>query len=216
MFFVPDLPVLAAFSLAAWLLAATPGPDMTLFLSRTLNDGRAAGVASFAGASTGTLIHTALAVLGVSAIIAASATAFTVLKLVGAAYLFWMAVHAIWRGSSLSMPRVRGESARRVSLKRAYMAGIGINLLNPKIVLFFMTFLPQFVTASDPYAAHKMAFLGVFFLVICAPPMVALIFAAERFSEALTRNPRISRVIDYVFGTVFAVFAVRILMQQSR
>ncbi len=214
--FIPDPPVLVAFALAAWLLAATPGPDMTLFISRTLHSGRAAGLVSLAGASTGTLVHTALAVLGVSAIIAASATAFTVLKLVGAAYLLWLAVEAVWKGSSFSMPEAGERGTRVVSLKRAFLTGIGINLLNPKIVLFFMTFLPQFVSADDPFAARKMAFLGVFFVVICAPPLVALIFTAERFSSALSRNPRIGRAIDYLFGTVFAVFAVRILFEESR
>lgn len=214
--FLPDLPVIAAFTLAAWLLAATPGPDMTLFLARTLSSGRAAGLMSLAGASVGTMVHTALAVLGVSAVIAASASAFTVLKLAGAAYLLWLAVEAVWKGSSFTPPDQAKRSVRKVSLKRAFMAGIGINLLNPKIVLFFMTFLPQFVSAHDPYAAQKMAFLGFYFVLICAPPLVVLIFAAERFSAALSRNPRIARIIDYLFASVFAVFAVRILFEEGR
>lgn len=214
--FLPDLPVVLAFTLAAWLLAATPGPDMTLFLARTLNSGRAAGLMSLAGASTGTLVHTALAVLGVSAIIAASAAAFTVLKLAGAAYLLWLAVEAIWKGSSFTPPARARKGDRKVSLKRAFMAGIGINLLNPKIVLFFMTFLPQFVSADDPHAAQKMAFLGLYFVVVCTPPLVVLIFAAEKFSAALARNPRIGRIIDYLFASVFAVFAVRILFEEGR
>jgi threonine/homoserine/homoserine lactone efflux protein len=214
--FLPDLPVILAFTLAAWLLAATPGPDMTLFLARTLSSGRAAGLMSLAGASTGTMVHTALAVLGVSAIIAASATAFTVLKLAGAAYLLWLAVEALWKGSSFTPPDQAKKGRRVVSLKRAFMAGIGINLLNPKIVLFFMTFLPQFVSVDDPQAAQKMAFLGLYFVVVCAPPLVVLIFAAEKFSAALSRNPRIGRIIDYLFASVFAVFAVRILFEEGR
>ncbi|MEL6750514.1 MAG: LysE family translocator [Pseudomonadota bacterium] len=213
MAFIPELSVIAAFTLAAWLLAATPGPDMTLFLSRTLSSGRAAGLMSLAGASTGTLVHTTLAVLGVSAIIAASATAFTVLKLAGAAYLLWLAIEALWKGSSFTPPD--GGERKAVTLKRAFLSGIGINLLNPKIVLFFMTFLPQFVSAADPAAAQKMAFLGVLFVVVCAPPLVVLIFAAERFSAALARNPKIARVIDYLFASVFAVFAVRILLEEG-
>ena len=214
MAYIPDLPVLVAFTLAAWLLAITPGPDMTLFLSRTLGQGRAAGIASLTGAAAGTLVHTALAVLGISAIVAASQTAFLVLKIIGALYLAWLAIDAIRSGSTFRLDEKR--IARRVSLKRAFMAGLGVNLLNPKIVLFYMTFLPQFVAAGDPYLSQKMIFLGLLFVVVTYPVMLAMILTAERFAHALKSHPRIARGIDYLFASVFGIFAVRILLEEGR
>lgn len=211
--FVPTLPVILAFSAASLVLSITPGPDMTLFLGRTLASGPRAGLASLLGASTGCLVHTCAAVLGISALLAASPLGFWVLKIVGALYLMWLAFQAIRYGSTFTMEKNKSPSA---SLMRDYVKGIGINMLNPKVVIFFITFLPQFVSASDPYAWQKMLFLGVFFVVLTVPPMVVMIFMADRFSASLQRNPKATRIIDYVFGTIFAAFAIRILMVQTR
>ena len=101
--FIPSLPVLGAFLFASIALALTPGPDKTLFLSRTIAQSRLAGLASMAGATTGVLVHTVLVVVGLSALIAASATAFFALKVVGAAYLLWLAIDAIRNGSGFSL-----------------------------------------------------------------------------------------------------------------
>src|SRR4029079_3547483 len=101
--FVPDLPVLAGYTVAAVILGLTPGPDMTLFLSKTVSQSRAAGLAAFAGANTGLVIDSARVSAGLSALLAASATAFTILKIVGAIYLAWLAFDAIRNGSSFSL-----------------------------------------------------------------------------------------------------------------
>jgi threonine/homoserine/homoserine lactone efflux protein len=103
MTFLPDPETLAAYSIACLILCITPGPDMSLFLQRTITAGRAAGIASTLGASAGCLVHTAVAAVGLSAVIAASPTAFLVLKIVGAGYLAWLAVDAIRNGSSLNV-----------------------------------------------------------------------------------------------------------------
>src|SRR5215213_1150288 len=103
MTFLPDLAVLLAYSLACFVLFITPGPDMSLFLAKTVAGGRRAGMASMIGAMTGCCVHTLLAALGLSALLAASATAFTVLKVVGALYLLWLAVDAVRNGSALNL-----------------------------------------------------------------------------------------------------------------
>ncbi|TFF25676.1 LysE family translocator [Jiella endophytica] len=214
MTFIPDLSTLLAFSLACFVLTITPGPDMTLFLGRTLAGGRAAGIAAFAGASTGSLIHTTLAAVGLSALIAASPEAFLVLKIGGAGYLIFLAIQAIRSGSTFKLD-AKGEK-KAPTLKANWLTGIGINLSNPKIILFFVTFLPQFVDAGDPHAGQKLFFLGLYFIVFATPFSLAMIFAADKLSAALRRRPKITRTVDWIFASVFSVFAVKILMTQGR
>jgi len=212
MLFLPTPEVLAAFTLAALLLIVTPGPDMTLFLGETLRAGRARGFAAMLGASTGLMVHSLLAAFGLSALLAASATAFTVLKIVGAAYLVWLAVQAIRHGSALTVAPGAGE---RRPLLRVFALGLGVNLLNPKIVMFFLTFLPQFVSASDPDASPKLLFLGLYFLALAIPTCALMIVAAERFTGAIRRSPRVMRVIDWGFASLMGAFAVKLLFARG-
>ena len=212
MSFLPTPEVLAVFTLASLLLIVTPGPDMTLFLGETLRAGRARGFAAMLGASTGLLVHSLLAAFGLSALLAASSTAFTALKVVGAAYLVWLAVQAIRHGSALTVPPGTGE---RRPLLGVYALGLGINLLNPKIVMFFLTFLPQFVSASDPQASTKLLFLGLYFLVLGVPSCALMILVAERFTGAIRRSPKVMRVIDWAFASLMGAFALRLLFARA-
>lgn len=214
MTFLPDLPTLLAFTLAALVLTITPGPDMTLFLGRTLSQGRAAGFAAMLGASAGIVVHTSLAAFGISALIAASPEAFLALKIVGAAYLVFLAVQAIRSGSSLQLEA--GSGGRRHGMTANWLTGLGINLLNPKIILFFVTFLPQFVSVGDANAAGKLFFLGLYFIALAIPIAAAMILAADRFATALKRRPAVMRGIDWLFASVFSAFAIKILMTQGR
>jgi len=210
---IPDASVLAAYSLACFVLFATPGPDMSLFLSRTMAGGRSAGIASMLGASVGSLIHTALAAIGLTAVIAASPSAFMGVKVLGAAYLAWLALDAIRNGSALNVREGRREES---SFLRVFWMGVMINMSNPKVILFFVTFLPQFVSADDPQASAKLAFLGVYFVVFSAPLCVLMILGAERVVGLLKQRPRVMRLIDYLFATVFGAFAARILLTEGR
>lgn len=212
--FLPTTATLLQFAIATIVIAITPGPDMTLFVGRALSEGRAAGFACMIGAMTGIVIHTALVALGLSALIVASPQAFFVLKLVGALYLVWLAYQAIRHGSAFSPGT--GETRAKRSFFANWATGLGINLLNPKIILFFMTFLPQFVSASDPDAPAKLFFLGALFIPLSLPITVPMVIAADSFSALLKRSPRVTRVIDYVFAGVFSAFALRILMTQTR
>lgn len=211
--FLPDLSTMIAYSIACFILFITPGPDMSLFLAKTVQGGRRAGIASMAGATAGCLVHSLAAAFGLSALIAASATAFTVLKIVGALYLLWMAYDAIRNGSALT---IRGENQTEEPLSRTFWLGVGMNLSNPKVVLFFITFLPQFVSAGDPEAASKLLFLGLYMIVFTFPLCILLITVAERFIDTLRANPRLMRGIDYSFAGVFAYFAVHVLRTGAR
>ena len=210
--FVPTLAVLAAYAAAVVALTFTPGPDMTLFLGKAVTQGRAAGMAAMLGASTGILVHTTLVAIGLSALLAASATAFFVLKVVGALYLLWLAVEAVRRGSGLNLDAARPQPGE--TLFRVWLKGLAVNLLNPKIIMFFVTFLPQFVDAGDPHAAGKLLFLGVVFVVIATPISIVMIASASRLAHLLKRSPRVMRTVDWLFAGVFGAFAVRLLLTQ--
>jgi len=211
--FVPETAVLLAYSAACLVLFITPGPDMSLFLAKTVAGGRAAGIAAFSGAALGCVVHSLLAAFGLSALIAASPTAFLALKIIGAAYLLWLAVDAVRNGSSLN---VRAGQAARVPFWPTFALGLTVNLTNPKVVLFFVTFLPQFVQADDPHAAAKLLFLGIYFVVFSFPLGVLMVLGAERVVSSLKARPRLLRAIDWLFAGVFSAFALRILATQAK
>jgi threonine/homoserine/homoserine lactone efflux protein len=202
-----------AYSIACFVLFITPGPDMSLFLSRTIAGGRWAGIASVTGSTIGCAVHSILAALGISALIAASPSAFLILKIVGAVYLLWLAIDAVRNGSSLN---VRPDAHVRTSHWRTLIRGILVNLSNPKIVLFYITFLPQFVQAGHPHAWAQVFFLGVFFLVATYPLAILMILGAERVVTTLKARPAVMRAIDWLFAGIFGAFAVKILTTQAR
>jgi len=211
--FLPTLPVFLAFTAAAFVLTITPGPDMTLFLGRALNHGRAAGLIAMFGAATGVVIHTLLAAFGISALIAASPTGFFILKVCGAIYLLWLAIQAIRSGSSFTLDE---KKTKKASFMNNWLTGIGINLLNPKIILFFITFLPQFIVAGDEHAAGKIVFLGLYFVVFACISCGLMIYAVDRVASELKKNKKVTRFIDYIFAGIFSAFAVRILLTEGR
>ena len=211
--FVPDLAVLAPFALAAFVLAVTPGPDMALYVGRAISEGRRAGLACFAGCATGILVHTTLVAFGVAALLVAAPKLFLALKIAGAGYLLWLAWSTLRHGSSF---KSREGDAPGRPWWRHYAAGLGMNLLNPKIVLFFLTFLPQFVSAGDPHAPAKLVFLGVFFLAVAVPTILPMILGAEAFARFLRSRPKVMRGLDWLLASVFGGFALSVLRVAGR
>ena len=211
--FLPSLASLLAFTAGGLLLALTPGPDMTLSISRALAQGRRSALFVVLGTSLGVVCHTLLVAFGISALITASPTAFFILKTGGAAYLLWLAIQAIRFGSSFSVETVERATASPLA---NISIGFWVNILNPKVIIFFMTFLPQFVTATDPHVTGKLVFFGIFFIAIGMPVNLIVVLAADRLANWLQRNPKVLRGLDYTFAGVFSVFAVKIFMTQSR
>ncbi|MBO6511121.1 MAG: LysE family translocator [Roseibium sp.] len=212
MTFLPDAATLFAFTVAALVLTFTPGPDMTLFMAKTLTQGKKAGVAAVLGATSGLIIHTILAAIGVSALLATSAAAFTVLKIIGAGYLIWLAWQSIRNGSSLTLEAVE---APEQPFHRVWLQGLGVNILNPKIVLFFVTFLPQFVSASDTNAVSKLLFLGGYFVVLGMPLCLLMVLGAGALSRKLKSSPRVMRVFDWAFAGIMGSFALKLLVAKA-
>jgi Putative threonine efflux protein len=211
--FIPDLPVILAFALAAFVLAVTPGPDMALFVSRTMNWGRSHGYATVLGAITGIAVHTTMVAFGISVLIVTAPAAFWALKIVGALYLVWLAVQAIRDGGGILVVKPGG---RQPSWGRSYLTGLGINLTNPKVALFFVTFLPQFVSASDPDAAGKLMFLGLEFVVVSLPVVVAIVLFAEWLTRTLKEKQWVGKALNWSFAAVFMAFAATILLAEGR
>ena len=212
-FFFPDLSVVLAFALASVILAITPGPDMALQLSRALNYGRGHGVAAMLGAMAGVLVHTTLVALGISVLIIAAPPLFLALKIVGALYLLWLAYQAIVHGGGL---RIAEAAKRPPTVWQSFVTGVGINLLNPKVVLFFVTFLPQFVDAHDPAATGKLFFLGGEFVLLSIPLGLATVMAADWLAAAFRRTKWVERTLNWSFAGIFAAFAATILSAQAR
>ncbi len=210
--FLPTLPVIAGYTVAAIVLGLTPGPDMTFFLSRTIAQSRAAGAAALFGASTGLVIHTVLVAAGLSVLLAASTTAFTILKFGGAAYLAWLAYDAVQNGSALSL----SKNGRSEPLRSVYLKGLLVNLLNPKVIIFFVTFLPQFVSPNDPEAAKKLLFLGLYFTVVNIPVCFTLILFAEQIAKLIKRSPTTTSFVDWLFAGVLGAFAVKLVLTEAR
>ncbi len=209
---LPDPVALTAFIVASIVIALVPGPDMMLYLSKTIGQSRRAGLVTFAGTVTGACGHIAAATLGLSAVLAASATAFTILKIVGAAYLLYLAWDAIRHGSSFRVEP--GQTAE--SYRSLYLKGFLVDLLNPKMIVFFVTFLPQFITPGDPNATERLLVLGITFLIITTPICLIQIFAASAIANFLRRSPRATRAVDYVFAGIMAAFAVRLVLGEAR
>lgn len=206
--FLPSGGVLAAYTLAVLALNYTPGPDMAMFVGTAITRGRRAGFAAFLGTSTGILVHTLLVTFGLAALLAASPVAFDVLKVIGAFYLLYVAVGAIRHGGHFAP---EGGALSPAPVARLYMKGLAVNVLNPKVVLFFLTFLPQFVEPGDPAARGKLLFLGLWFLLVSTISMLPLIIGASRVAAFFKARPRVMRWIDYVFAGVMGAFAVKLV-----
>jgi len=180
-FFFQELESLSAFLLAAIVLAITPGPGIAYVVARTVVGGRAEGVASTLGTAIGGLLHVAAAAFGLSLLIAQSAFAFSLLKYVGAAYLVYLGVRLLMRKDpAAAAPTVTAQGAGR-----ALRDGVVVELFNVKTALFFLAFLPQFVTAGEP-VAPQLVLLGTICVTLNTLVDVVAVFAADRLLRSGT------------------------------
>lgn len=196
------------FLTAAILITLSPGPDNMMVLGAGIAKGRTRGIAFGLGCALGCLNHTLLAVIGVSALIAASPVAFTALKVVGGLYLIWMGLQALRsRGGAKVAAGVPDESARRLFFK-----GLVANAINPKVVLFFLSFLPQFVVASRGDANWQIAWLGLTFTAQAAVLFGLLGYFSGTIGQWLNRTPRAGMWLDRVAGAIFVGLGLRLIV----
>lgn len=197
------------FLLAAVLITASPGPDNLMVLGMGISKGRRQGIAFGLGCALGCLSHTLLAVIGVSALIAASPMAFTLLKIGGGLYLVWLGVQAL---RSTGNARLGTAEAGETSLWRLFLKGVFANAINPKVVLFFLSFLPQFVLPANGHAAMQMALLGLLFTTQAALLFSLLGFFSGSVGQLLMRRPRVAAWLDRVAGAVFVGLGLRLMV----
>lgn len=204
MFGTHDLPL---FIMTALVLNATPGVDMLLTLGQTLQHGWRAGIAAALGITSGCVVHTVAAALGLAALLAASALAFTAIKWLGAAYLIWLALGMLRAAARDVEPTIVAEPA--ASLARVFAQGFLTNVLNPKVALFFLALLPQFISADAPNKPIAFLFLGAVFIVGGALFLFGLVALAQRM-RAFGASRVTRRVLNAIGGGLFAALAIRL------
>lgn len=196
----PGAASLGLFIGAALVLLLTPGPAVLYIVARSVEQGRLAGFVSDLGIHSATLVHVCAAALGLSALLASSALAFSIVKYAGAAYLIWLGLKKIFGGAQL--PDLDGKSERH-SYARLFRDGFIVNLFNPKTGLFFLAFLPQFVDVSRGHLAMQIVFLGLVFALLGFVSDGCYAFAASAAGSWLKRSRRYLSVERYVSGVLF-------------
>lgn len=200
-----------AFLLAASVITLAPGPDNMMVLGLGMARGRVAGIAFGLGCAAGCLSHTLLAVLGVSALIAASPQAFTALKIVGGLYLIWLGI-GVLRSAGSSGPTAAAAGER--SPRALFLRGIVANAINPKVILFFLSFLPQFVVPADGNVGGQLALLGVLFAVQAGVIFGLLGYFAGSIGQRLNRRPAIATLLDRLTAIVFLGLGLRLMFSR--
>lgn len=202
-----------SFLAAALLITLSPGPDNLMVLGLGMARGRAAGIAFGLGCGLGCLSHTLLAALGVGALIAASPTAFLVLRLAGGIYLAWLGIQALRSGGSIRLAAGGdGDTAPVESLPRLFGKGMLANAINPKVVLFFLSFLPQFVDTARADPGWQTAQLGVVFAVQAALLFGTLGYFSGLVGRSLQRHKRVGAWLDRIAGTIFVALGIRLIV----
>lgn len=199
------------FLVAAILITASPGPDNLMVLGMGISKGRRQGIAFGLGCALGCLSHTLLAVVGVSALIAASPAAFTVLKVGGGLYLIWLGFNAL-RSSGIA--RVEAVKAGEQALSKLFFKGVFANAINTKVVLFFLSFLPQFVIPANGNVAWQMAALGVTFTIQAAVLFGLLGYFSGTIGQWLNSRPKAGAILDRIAGTVFIALGLRLIVSR--
>ena len=217
---MPDASSLLMFILAGWLLNLTPGPDVLYIVRHAMRQGVRAGMVAALGIVSGCFVHVLAAALGVGALLAASATAFTVLKWVGAAYLAWMGVKLLLArpGTSPMLAASTAENAAApevLPLSRIWRQGFLTNVLNPKVALFFLAFVPQFI---DPHSEHKLlafVLLGLIFNLNSLPINFGYAWLAAWASRRLALVQHALRWMDRAAGLLFIGFGAKLAATDS-
>jgi threonine/homoserine/homoserine lactone efflux protein len=213
---MPDFHHLLLFIAAGWLLNLTPGPDVLCIVRHALRGGVRAGILAGLGITAGCFVHVAAAAIGVGALLAASATAFNVLKWVGAAYLAYTGLRLLFArpGSSPLAQAQAGPVGAPVAPRRVFLDGFWTNVLNPKVALFFLAFVPQFIAPGTADTAWVFVGLGMLFNLNAIPVNVGWALAAAWMARRASVQRGLAW-LDRVAGVLFIGFGLRLAWAES-
>jgi threonine/homoserine/homoserine lactone efflux protein len=212
---------LCLFILAGWALNLTPGPDVFFQITQALKGGLRAGIAAMLGIFAGCLVHVAAASLGVSALIAASSTAFTLLKWLGAAYLVYVGVQMLLTKSAPNAMNSEALCAYPMPttglkhLKSIFIQGFWTNALNPKVALFFLAFLPQFISPQAAQTTLAFAALGLLFILNSVPINLGYVLLAAWLSQRMSSLQRCMLWLERAAGVMFIGFGVKLALSEK-
>jgi threonine/homoserine/homoserine lactone efflux protein len=209
---VPDARTLAVFAAAVALFAVVPGPAVVYIVTRSVDQGRLAGVVSALGIATGNLVHVAAATVGLSALLVSSARAFTVVQYLGAAYLVALGVRALLTARAAPTE----EASRPRPLARLYASGVVVATLNPKTALFFLAFLPQFVDPAKGAPAAQVTVLGCLLVAITAGSDLLYALVTARAGRWLRGNARVARRQRQLSGAIYLSLGVSAALSGAR
>lgn len=209
---MPDLPQLLLFIAAGWLLNLTPGPDVLYIVTNALRSGVRAGIVAALGIVSGCFVHVFAAAIGVSALLATSATAFTVLKWIGAAYLLWMGVRLLF---SKATPLDLRAGQVEPDLRRVFYRGFLTNVLNPKVALFFLAFVPQFIAPDAPHKAMVFLWLGLIFNINSLPINFGYAWLAAWAARRVHAVQRAMHWMDRTAGLLFIGFGLKLALTDN-
>ena len=214
---MPDTPQLLMFMAAGWLLNLTPGPDVLYIVTNALRSGVRAGLVAALGITAGCFVHIFAAALGVSALLAASATAFTVLKWVGALYLLYVGLQLVLSKASNAMQVVADSACdqRATSSKSIFFKGFWTNALNPKVALFFLAFVPQFIAPDAPNKALTFVLLGVLFNLNALPINFGYAVLGGWAARRLNVVQRGMHWLERVAGVMFIGFGLKLALTDN-
>lgn len=207
---MPSIETLVTFFGVSVLLGFSPGPDNLFVLMQSALRGRRAGLFVVMGLCTGLLVHTAAVALGLAAIFAASVFAFTLLKLGGAAYLAYLA----WQAFRAPVGSATLSGCQPLAAAHMYRRGVLLNLTNPKVVIFFLAFLPQFVNPADGGVGRQIVWLGFVFILATLLTFGTIAWFAASVGQILQRSARAQRVLNKLSGFVFLGLAVRLAVSE--
>jgi threonine/homoserine/homoserine lactone efflux protein len=214
---MPDTPQLLMFIAAGWLLNLTPGPDVLFIVSNALKSGVRAGLVAALGIVSGCFVHVAAAALGVGALLATSATAFTVLKWAGAVYLLWMGLRLLLLRPAAAnvVPDESVPDPVPADLRRIYLRGFLTNVLNPKVALFFLAFVPQFIAPDATDKVTAFLLLGLLFNLNSLPVNFGYAWLAAWASKRVQLVQRTMHWLDRVAGVLFVGFGLKLAMSDN-
>ena len=202
----------ALFLAASWILIITPGPDMIYVITRGISQGRKAGVISAIGVTLGILVHTLFAAFGLAIILRTSALAFLAVKFAGSGYLIYLGVQALRNKSDFAL----SEDKPKAGIRTIFIQGILSNVLNPKIALFFLAFLPQFVNLSHGNASIQMAYYGLTFALFGIVFLVILGYFSGSIGSWLSSKQYLAQKIRWFTGSILIALGLRLAFMERR